>query len=154
MELVSYTRSFWAALFTLTGSGSISFEGGRWTVCHGPHTESIEAKAVTEVHVRPGLFWSTLELVMGGDVVQFGGLDHQAADHLQGVFSVAAIPGRVAEALAAWEAAGARRYLNHFTWAGWRARQAGTREHRGSPTRRGATSRATSMGADNGVGDV
>jgi DNA helicase-4 len=128
MESVTYARSFWAALLTFAGGGSVSFGGGRWSVRNGSHTHEVAATAITAVRVRPGVFWSTLELVAGTGVVRFGGLAHRAADHLHGVFTVAAIPPRVAEALATWEAAGRRRYLNHYAWAGWRERQAGTRE--------------------------
>ncbi len=128
MEPVTYARSFWAALLTFSGNGSVSFGGGRWSVRNGSYTHEVAATAITAVRVRPGVFWSTLELVAGTGVVRFGGLAHRAADHLHGVFTVAAIPPRVVEALATWEAAGNRRYLNHYAWAGWRERQAGTRE--------------------------
>lgn len=128
MEPVAYARSFWAALFTFAGRGSVSFGGGRWSVRTNSHTLDLEATAVTAVRVHPGIFWSTLELVAGTGVVRFGGLAHRAADHLHGVFTVADIPPRVAEALDAWQAAGEGRYLNHYAWAGWRQRQAGTRE--------------------------
>ncbi len=128
MEPVTYTRSFWAGLLTFAGSGSLSFGGGRWSIRDGSRAQHVDATAVTVVRVRTGMFWSTLELVAGSHVVRFGGLAHHAAHHLRGVFSVAAIPPRVEAALEAWESATKHRYLNHYAWAAWREREAGTRE--------------------------
>lgn len=127
MEEITYARSFWAALFTLAGSGSVTLGGGRWSLRNGTQTRILESEAITAVHVRPGLFWSTLEIVAGDATIRFSGLARGAADHLRGHFSVRAIPPRVAEALSAWEALGGR-YINRYAWAGWRERQAATRE--------------------------
>ncbi len=122
---VAYARSFWAALFA--GAGSISFDGHRWTVRTRAQAEALEAGAVTEVQVRPGLFWATLELHHNGKVLRFGGLAGAAAAHLHGLAQVAHLPARVAGALQAWERAVGAGYLNHHAWAGWRDQHADTR---------------------------
>lgn len=128
MEQVSYGRSIWAALLTLAGNGSVTFSDGRWSLRDGPRTQSVEACAVTTVRVRPGLFWSTLELVAAQGVYRFRGLAHRAAEHLHGAFTVAPIPPRVNDALSTWsDLTGRRRYLNHYAWATWREHQATTR---------------------------
>lgn len=128
MEEITYARSFWAALLTLAGAGSVTLHAGRWQLRSGSQTQIVEPSAVTAVRVRPGFLWSTLELVAGDVTHRFGGLARHAAHHLLGAFSVTGLPPRLVEALSAWDEATKGRYVNHYAWARWRERHSATRE--------------------------
>lgn len=127
MTPISYSRSLWAALFTFSGAGSVTFDGVKWLIQNGSHKQPIDNADILKVHPHRGIFWSTLELHATEKVYFFSGLTHDAVAHLCEVFSVAAISPRVIEALADWTKLLTRsRYLNHFAWSGWRQRYAPT----------------------------
>jgi DNA helicase-4 len=127
MEPVRYARSFWAGLFTLSGSGAIELGEGRWDVTEHGRRRAIDARRVESVSVRRGLFWSTLVLAGPRRRLEFPGLAHEAAEHLRGLSTVAGLAERVEEAHAAWQALrGRRRYLNRAAWSAWQERHQGT----------------------------
>ena len=119
---VAHNRGFWAGLFTLSGSGSISFHRGRWVVTTSAGLEEFGSDEVESILVQGGFFWSSLTLRTSGRWVCFAGLPSAAARELQNASRLWEVPERVDGALRALRVLLERkRYLNHFAWSGWRA---------------------------------
>jgi len=128
MDVVSYRRGFWFSLLFRAGTGSISFGAGRWEVLENDERTLVDQRAVDDVVIQRGLFWSTLCLLANGRSYEFRGLAHGAANHLRGLQLVAPLPAMIMEALAAWQRIVDRKlWVNHGTWSAWKTHYQQTR---------------------------
>jgi DNA helicase-4 len=125
---ISYERSFWAGLLTLTGRGSICLEDNTWRLKVGDEALLVSADDVAAVWVARGLIWSKIMVDANGRSFSFPGLPHTAAAHLRGVFQLRGLPESIADALSTWDGLVSRqRYMNHRSWAAWQQQHADTR---------------------------
>lgn len=128
MDVIGYSRSFWAALFTFRGQGSVVFSLGRWEVNTVGRSTIIDVGDVTAVQVRQGFCWSTLRLLSASGRTEFPGLAHTAAAHLHGLFKVSGIVPGVVAATVSWDAIKSRRrYINNYAQSAWMAQHQETR---------------------------